>query len=526
MIFADSLPGFKGLLSLLRLPGHFAGHLSSFVAAFVLHTGTLSCTQAATLFHTRRRNVATLTRFLSEIGHSSDLLVCLRSATLLLEAELSQPGDYFFLCDGSKKHSQGRYLEDSYSCGNTKRTPRKDRQGKGQRKQYKNNPSRCHSFICGLLLTPGGLRLPYWRPYYTQEYCQLSHQPFYTDAQLAAQTILDLELPATAKVIVVGDTAYDAAVVQAACAARGFRWVVPANPERVLQAKPKGFKLTAQALACLRDAKVPPAVLAKLEPLTDKVLEREAFLQGVRQLLSEQEWERIQKPLLRHGKQKRRKVLELQEELSSNSFEPVRLSLDEGPYRLQRRLSASRGGPGKHPKRTYWVQRRAAEVHSVGMVVLLFSKKSKGKPGEDKGKVDKVLMSNAFEATQEELVAWYDLRWQIELFFKECKGVLGLDHYRVGKFIQVEGWVELCLAAFCYLEWYRAKQLLRPDLGKGERQRWQRARAHDLCQLVRQRLEEEEVEVMCQMMETEEGRRELAAALRDACSTKGSRKAA
>jgi hypothetical protein len=161
------------------------------------------------------------------------------------------------------------------------------------------------------------------------------------------------------------------------------------------------------------------------------------------------------------------------------------------------------------------------------MVVLLFSKKTRVKPGEEKGKVDKILMSNAFEATKEQLVAWYDLRWQIELFFKECKSVLGLDHYRVGKFTQVEGWVELCLAAFCYLEWYRAKQLLRSDLSKEQRQHWQRARAHDLCQFVRQRLEEEEVELMCTMMETAEGRRELAAALRAACSaTSGSQKAA
>ena len=33
--------------------------------------------------------------------------------------------------------------------------------------------------------------------------------------------------------IVLGDTAYDAEVVQQACAARGYTWIVPANPERV-----------------------------------------------------------------------------------------------------------------------------------------------------------------------------------------------------------------------------------------------------------------------------------------------------
>jgi hypothetical protein len=260
---------------------------------------------------------------------------------------------------------------------------------------------------------------------------------------------------------------------------------------------------------------VPESVLSKLEGLTDKVLQREEFIEEVSKALSKEEWDGYYKPLLRHGKEKRRKVRSLQEELTSKSFEPVRLSLESGPLRRQRRLSASRGGPGKYPKRTYWVHRRTEEVHSVGMVVLLFSNKKQVQTGS-KVEVDKILMSNAFAATAEEIVGWYDLRWQIELFFKECKSVLGLDHYRVGKFAQVEGWVELCMVSFCYLEWYRAKQLLRTDLNKEQRQLWLHARAHDLCQLVRQRLEQEDVEIMCEMMQTAKGRTELAAALRAA----------
>ncbi len=528
MIFADSLPDFKSLLSTVNIPWHALCHVTAFVSAFVLHKGTMSCSQAASLCHQHRRNVATLTRFLCQVEHSSDLLVCVRCAALLLEAEFSCPGDFLFLLDGTKRHSQGRYLENSFSCGNTRRSNRQDRKGKGKRKQYKNHPSRCHFFICGLLLTPGGLRLPYCRPYYTQEYCQEIDQPFYTDAELAAQMILNLELPPKAQVVVVGDTAYDAQVIQAACSKRGFRWVVPVNPERVLADQPNTFGLTAQALAGLRQAKVPAAVLAKLEGLPSEVLTQEAYEEQLRGALDQEEWERYRKPLLRHGRHKRRKVRDLQEDLSEESFEPVRLSLAEGPHRQQRRLSASRGGPGKKPQRTYRVHRRTEDVQSVGEVVLLFSKKTTPvEAGEKKGKVDKILMSNAFEATTQELVAWYDLRWQIELFFKECKSVLGLDHYRVGKFIQVEGWVELCLVTFCYLEWYRAKQLLRDDISKEEKSYWRRARAHDLGLLVRQRLEEEEVELMCTMMETAEGRRELAKTLRAACSaTSGSRKVA
>jgi hypothetical protein len=528
VIFANTLPGFKVLLSLACLPVHIARHATSFVAAFVLHRGTMSCTQAATIFRHRQCNVATLTRFLCAIHHSSDLLVCVRSAALMLEAELSQPGEFLFLLDATKRHSQGRFLENSYSCGNTKRTPRKDRKGKGQRKQYKRRPSRCHSFICGLLLTPGGLRLPYCLSYYTKEYCSLIAHPFHTDSELAARLILDLQLPADARVVVVGDTAYDAEVIQKACGKRNFRWIVPANPERVLAGKNHArFQLTTEALAKLHGKGVPQDVLAKLALLKDRGFAREPFVEALGAALSKDEVKQFQPMLLKHSKENRRKVQALQEDLNERSFEPVRLSLDCGPNCQQRRVSASRGGPGKNPKRTYWVHRRAEDVQSVGMVVLLFSKKTQVKPGAEKGKADKILMSNAFEATTEQLVAWYDLRWQIELFFKECKSVLGLDHYRVGKFCQVEGWVELCLVAFCYLEWFRAKELLRSDLSREQRQFWSRARTHDLCQLVRQRIEEEEVERMCAMMETSEGRRQLAAGLRAACvAATGASKAA
>jgi hypothetical protein len=35
-------------------------------------------------------------------------------------------------------------------------------------------------------------------------------------------------------VVVLGETAFEAADIRAACAERGFAWVVPLNPERVL----------------------------------------------------------------------------------------------------------------------------------------------------------------------------------------------------------------------------------------------------------------------------------------------------
>jgi DDE family transposase len=442
MILADTLPSFKIFLRKAKLPDWAFDHVVAFTATFLLHIGPMSVAQTAR-FH--RRHISTLTRFLLEVGLSPDLLACARAATLLLERQFNAQGTWSFVVDATKRHTQARHPENAYSCRNKKRRP-----NKSNRKQLKHQPRRCHSFICGLLLTPGGLRLPYWLPYYTKEFCAELGREHKTEADLAAQLIDELELPTGAELVVVGDTAYEAEQVQKACRRKGCWWVAPCNPERVLV-----------------------------------------------------------------GKKPRRKVRELEQELTEKSFEQVRLSLKHGPHSQQRRLSASRGGPGKQPTRNYWVHRRVADVHHVGLVVLLFSKTSKPRPGE-KVKTDKLLLSNALQASSEQLTLWYSLRWQIELFFKECKSVLGLGQYRVPKFVQVKGWVELCLLAFCYLEWYRARQLLKGDLGEEQRRDWRSARSWRLCGLIRLRMEEEELERLYRWTSTPTGRRRLKRVLRDA----------
>jgi hypothetical protein len=85
----------------------------------------------------------------------------------------------------------------------------------------------------GLLLTPSGLRIPFQIPHYTTEYCEQQQLVHRTTAEAAAEMIRQLPLPPEAQVTVLGDTAYDAQVVQQACGERGYIWIVPANPERV-----------------------------------------------------------------------------------------------------------------------------------------------------------------------------------------------------------------------------------------------------------------------------------------------------
>lgn len=44
---------------------------------------------------------------------------------------------------------------------------------------------------------------------------------------------------------------------------------------------------------------------------------------------------------------------------------------------------------------------------------------------------------------------------------------MGLHQYRFQRFEKVEQWVQLCLVAFLYLEWYRAEKLARRSLPAG-----------------------------------------------------------
>jgi hypothetical protein len=249
----------------------------------------------------------------------------------------------------------------------------------------------------------------------------VAHQ---TQAELAARLIRALPVPAATRVVVVGDTAFEAESVRQACQERGWDWVTPLNPERVVA-----------------------------------------------------------------GDKPRPKVRSLAKSLRPEEFTPVTLRLDRGPYAAQRRLGARRARHAKH-ERTYWVHARTAEVHHVGRVLLLFSTTQAPTAGEPL-KVQKVLVSSAVGADVAEVLAWYGLRWQVELFFKECKGELGLCRYKFRRFCKVERWVSLCLVTFCYLEGYR-RQRLREARAK-RKGYWQAARSHACRQAVVQEMEEEDL---------------------------------
>jgi hypothetical protein len=214
------------------------------------------------------------------------------------------------------------------------------------------------------------------------------------------------------------------------------------------------------------------------------------------------------------GAKPRPKVWSLAKDLKTEQFIPVRLTPGQGPFVAQRRVARCRLGP-KVKARTFYVHRERREVHSVGDVQLVFSTKVKPQQGVSV-EVQKILMTNDLKRTAAAVVELYSLRWQIELFFKELKSTLGLHQYRFRQFRKVEAWVQACLIAFVYLEWYRGRQLRRRDLSKAERRWWQWQRSYGLCMAVRQAAEDHDLTQLFRWSGTKTGRKKLRQSLRAA----------
>ena len=143
---------------------------------------------------------------------------------------------------------------------------------------------------------------------------------------------------------------------------------------------------------------------------------------------------------------------------------------------------------------------------SVGEVVLLFSTKQDPNKSHQ-AVVQKVLMSDATEASAEDVLRWYALRWQVELLFKEMKSQLGMCQYQVRDFDRVAGWVRLCLLAFCYLEHSR-RALLRQASAK-QQAYWRAARSQALRAWLRQQVEREDLHQLIRLARTPPGRERL-----------------
>jgi Transposase DDE domain len=436
MIVQEALPEINRFLKPAGLNPRALALVVRCVAAFCLHWGRMSATQASGAIRSDPRHRAQICRFLSRKAlRKRPLLPPLQAQLLALEPT---QGRFLFLIDQTLSSQQGDKTENTYSSGNRQRRSRK-----GVRyNKYKHTRKRCHCFVMGLLLTPNGTRIPFRRCYYTKEYCAHKGMDYRKQTELAADLIRELPLPAGADVVVLGDTAFDAHVIRQACEERKYSWIVPMNPERVLA-----------------------------------------------------------------GAKPRPKVRLLAKELQAGQFKVIRLNPNHGPYVAMRRRSAYRIGPKAKP-RVYYAHAETRNVHSVGKVRLVFSTREKPQ-AKNRPEVQKILMSNNVDFGAAELVELYDLRWQIELFFKELKSTLGFDQYRFRRFAAVEGWLELTLVTFLYLEWHRVQKLRQSRLTAEQKERWRYQRTYGLCVAMRRQSEESDLKYFVRALQTPGGIRRL-----------------
>jgi len=443
VMVAEAVPGLKRWVGSLGLKDSAKLLVMRVVAAFLLRNGRMSCLRAAGTIRCEARHRAQISRFLVRPRwRKIDINSILRQRLLELEA---CKGRFVFIVDATLVSQAGKKTENTYSTGNRQRRPRKGRRY-GKNKHARKN---VHSFTMGLLITPSGTRIPFSKPYYTKEYCEKTGRVHRTTAESAADLIRELPLPDGAQVTVDGDTAYDAEAVRDACKERGYDWIFPCNPERVL-AGPKG---------------------------------------------------------------KRPKVRSLLKDWSNWSRQTIRLAPGQGRYAVYRRLCPHRIGP-KAKDRTFYVHEERRQVHSVGEVRLVFSTTNKNLKTAGPDDV-KILMTNNHRLSVRDVIELYSLRWQIELFFKELKSCLGFDQYSFREFEPVEGWVELALTAFLYLEFYRARQLARRDLSDEEKRWWEHQRTYGLCQALRSASEQNELLYIARCLETPGGTQKLKRALRN-----------
>jgi hypothetical protein len=228
MIFADALPKIKTFLRPARLAASTCAQLARFVAASLCHPGRMSCSQAAGAIRSQARHRAQLARFLARDRRAKDWAVLTAVADLLLAQEARRGGTWLFVPDQTHVGQQGQHAANTVCHGSYRRRPR--RSGREQKKHARRS---CHCFVCGLLISPSGLRIPSCRCYYTRDYCQAKGLSYHKQPAPAAALIRQVAVPAGAAVVVLGDTAFEAEAIRGACAARGFCWVVPVNPERV-----------------------------------------------------------------------------------------------------------------------------------------------------------------------------------------------------------------------------------------------------------------------------------------------------
>ena len=122
VIMQDAMPALKRFLKPAALKGHALAFIIRFVAAFVMHCGRMSASQAAGAVRSEPRHRAQIGRFLGrKFWKKNTWNNILRTQLLACE---TKDGTFLFLLDQTLCAQQGRKTQNTFSTGNRKRRPR------------------------------------------------------------------------------------------------------------------------------------------------------------------------------------------------------------------------------------------------------------------------------------------------------------------------------------------------------------------------------------------------------------------
>jgi Transposase DDE domain len=351
-----------------------------------------------------------------------------------------------------------------------------------RRQDPRRRATRQHAFLMGMLLTDRGGRIPLpRRSYYTKEHCRRHGRRYRTLNDLATLMLKEVSVPEDVDVTVVFDSAFDADKIHRVCRQRGFREVFPIDPNRVL--------------ADSKDAQA-------------------AGLPGEKVVAWTRSWDREEFGLI---------------ELQVNNEDLV--------FFRRRHVDNLRV---KKTRRRYAAAARPAAVSKLGTCLIVASYKENPKvqllpnqspdwqtyhvpetPSRKRGKKvparwhGKVLACTDPTATARQVIEWYEVRWQVELFFREIKSRLQFGGYVLMKFEAVERYVDFLLMGFLFLEHRRLTDMKKagpPSDRAGEP--WVQARVTDRLRDLESLVHEWNLHRLEEALKTKAGRRRLLAELR------------
>lgn len=332
-----------------------------------------------------------------------------------------------------------------------------------KKKSAKGRSTKAHLFVQGLLITPRE-RIPLpRRSYYTKAYVRRENKRrklgrkkgkplrYKTQVDLAVLIVEELTclgVPEDVEIVVAADELFEGTKLTNACRKHRFTYIAPVDSRRLF-ADPADPKKG-----------VPGSTLHS------------------------------------HGKH-----------LPRSRFRPLVLTPGEEETASYRRYSK---GSGRRNARHYRVAHERRTVAKLGEVGVVYSwKRRRNRAGRLTARETyKVLVCSDPDKSPEWIVEAFELRWQVEIFFRELKSELGLEDFQGTDFCAFERHVDLVLLGFLSLE-ERRMELLKHTRSRKEKGRLTRARSAEMKRVLRAETDANDLRLLSRKLKTAEGRRDL-----------------